>query len=130
MLRAPIAIKVLKINMAKTLKLETNIANGEFYISSLAIGILEGMKSGTVPFEEGIWSLGRPVFWNRFDNTNWLSDDLLDCIKTFDEIDAMKSTSSREFALKMIEELLTKLRTCQKDSLLNSPDLKLSSLIE
>ena len=116
--------------MAKTLKLETNLDNSEFYISSLAIGILEGMKSGTVPLEEGIWSLGRPVFSNNFDNTNSLSDDLLNCIKTFDEIDSIKSASSHRSALKMIEELLTSLRTCQKNSLLNSPDLKLSSFIE
>ncbi len=116
--------------MAKMLKLKTNLNNSEFYISSLAIGILEGMKSGTVPFEVGIWSLGRPVFWNNFDNTNSLSDDLLNCIKTFDEIDSIKSASSHRSALKMIEELLTSLRTCQKNSLLNSPDLKLSSFIE
>ena len=116
--------------MAKALKLETNLTNGEFYISSLAIGILEGMKFGTVPFEVGIWSLGRPVFWKSFDKIDLLSDNLLNCLKTFDEIDAMKSASSRESALKMIEELLTSLRTCQKNSLLNSPDLKLSSLIE
>nr|WP_317200466.1 hypothetical protein [uncultured Psychrobacter sp.] len=116
--------------MAKTLKLETKLTNGEFYISSLAIGILEGMKSGTVPFKEGIWSLGRPAFWNSFDNANSLSDDLLNCIKTFDEIDAIKSASSQESALKVIEKLLTSLHTCQKNSLLNSSDLKLFSLIE
>ena len=116
--------------MTKMLKLETNLTNGEFYISSLTIGILEGMKSGTVPFEEGIWSLGRPVFWNNLDNTNSLSNELLNCIKTFDEINAINSASSHESALKVIEELLTKLRDCQKNSLLNSPDLKLSSLIE
>ncbi len=123
-------MKSLKPIMVKTLKLETNIASSEFYISSLAIGILEGMKSGTVPFEEGIWSLGRPTFWSSFDKANLLSDHLLSCIKTFDEIDAMKSITSQESALRLVEELLTNLRTCQKNSLSNSPDLKLSSSID
>lgn len=116
--------------MTKILKLETNIANSEFYISALAIGILEGMKSGTVPFEEGIWSLGRPIFWNSFDDTNSLSDNLLNCLKTFDEIDVIKSISSQESALKLIDKLLSGLRTCQKNSLLNTPDLKLYSSID
>lgn len=116
-------IEDLEPHMAEVLKLETDIANSEFYISSLAIGILEGMKAG-------IWSLGRPVFWNSFDKKNALSDNLLSCLKTFDEIEAIKSISNREPALKMIEELLSRLRICQKESLLNSPDLKLYSSIE
>ncbi|MBH0063697.1 hypothetical protein [Psychrobacter sp. SZ93C1] len=129
MLQVPIESEDVEASMTKILKLETNIASSEFYISSLAIGILEGMKSGTVSFEEGIWSLGRPAFWNSFDKTNFLSDELLNCVKNFDEIDAMETISNKESALKTINELLSILHICQKNSLLNSPDLKLSSSI-
>ena len=44
------------------MRIETHNSDAEFYIASLALGILYGMKQGVVHPEVGIWSLGRPVF--------------------------------------------------------------------
>ncbi|WP_171495354.1 hypothetical protein [Acinetobacter colistiniresistens] len=39
------------------MKLETLNKNAEFYIASLALGVLEGMQQGVISPEAGIWSL-------------------------------------------------------------------------
>ena len=44
------------------MRIETHNLDAEFYIASLALGILYGMKQGEVHPTAGIWSLGRPRF--------------------------------------------------------------------
>lgn len=104
-------------NMRKQLVLKTNTINAEFYISSIAIGVLEGMKAGNINFEEGIWSLGRPVFWECFLGDEIISKMLLKCIQSFDEIDCAFGLSGKDNAVQMIDELLIVLYECQKQSL-------------
>ena len=45
------------------MKLEIEKINVEFYIASMALGILEGRKQSVIHSESGgVWSSGRPMF--------------------------------------------------------------------
>lgn len=72
----------------KTIKLELEENAAEFYIASLARGILEGMKSGALPLEIGIWSLGRPAFRSATLATS-ISAELTAVLESFDELNAL-----------------------------------------
>ena len=69
------------------MRIETHNLDAEFYIASLALGILYGMKQGVVHPEVGIWSLGRPAFANQVNQSQDFSQTLKDVICMFDEID-------------------------------------------
>ena len=69
------------------MRIETHNSDAEFYIASLALGILYGMKQGVVHPEVGIWSLGRPVFSQQVLRSKEVSQTLKDMIANFDEID-------------------------------------------
>lgn len=89
------------------MKIETNNVNAEFYLASLALGILEAMKLGAVQPEAGIWSLGRLQGLHQFDSLV-LSEDLKYVIGCFDEIDVWSSLDPKNGLEKqqaMIEEL-------------------------
>lgn len=75
-------------NLMQNLTLEFEENAAEFYIASLARGILEGIKSGALTAETGIWSLGRPVLRNAFAITS-ISTELMEVLEGFDELDAL-----------------------------------------
>ena len=90
------------------MKLETNNLNAEFYLASLALGILEAMKQGVVHPEIGVWSLGRLQCSQQFENSPVLSNDLkyvigcMDEITTWAELDPQNCFGRQQ---KMIDEL-------------------------
>ena len=69
------------------MRIETHNLDAEFYIASLALGILYGMKQGVVHPTAGIWSLGRPAFSTQANKAKELSSLLKKVIYAFDEID-------------------------------------------
>ena len=95
------------------MKLETHNQNAEFYLASLALGVLEGMKQGVISPEAGIWSLARPGFSNQVLNFTMISEDLKYVIKCFDEIDVWPCfENGEETQLKMINMLREKCLQC------------------
>lgn len=93
------------------MKLETNNLNTEFYLASLALGVLEAMKQGAVHSEVGIWSLGRLQSSQQFENSPALSDDIkyvigcMDEITTWTELDPQNCFDRQQA---MIDELKSK----------------------
>ncbi len=88
------------------MRFETNNSNTEFYVASLALGILEGMKQGVIHPEIGIWSLGRPIFLANIKKTSIISKDLNYVIDCFDEIDLWASSeNNQKMQIQMIDEL-------------------------
>ena len=73
------------------MKFETNNLNAEFYLASLALGVLEAMKQGVVHPDIGIWSLGRLQCSQQFESSLVLSDDIKYVIGCMDEITAWVS---------------------------------------
>lgn len=106
----------------------TEIENADFYISSLAIGVLEGMISGGVPLEAGIWSLARPIFWKALEESNLVSSRLVDWISSLDELDALDKSGGN--AQKELNELIELLKISQENSLRNNPSLAISTTIQ
>ena len=93
------------------MKLETNNINAEFYLASLALGILESMKQGVIEPEVGIWSLGRLQCSQQFENSPVLSDDLKYVIGCMDEIIIWAELDPQNCFVrqqKMIDELKSK----------------------
>lgn len=114
--------------MKKELVLKTDIENACFYVSSLAIGILEGMKSGSVPLECGTWSLARPIFWKALEESVEIDCRLVDWVSSLDELDALQNLNGSSH--KVIEELLVLLKISQEKSLKGNPSLAISSLVQ
>ncbi len=112
----------------KEVHLKTDIENANFYISTLAIGILEGMKSGGIPLECGVWSLARPIFWQALEDCAEIECRLIDWITSFDELSALQHFDSKA-AFKAIDELLVLLKVNQEKSLKGNPSLAISSVV-
>ncbi len=111
----------------ENLILTTEIENADFYIASLAIGILEGMKSGALSLEVGIWSLARPAFWKKLKSSS-ISAELIELVSSLDEVDAIQSLGLD--AIKKIDEHLVLYKRIQSESLAKKPSLALVSSIE
>lgn len=112
----------------KELILKTDIENANFYVSSIAIGILEGMKSGGVSLECGTWSLARPIFWQALDQCVEIDSRLVDWVSSLDELDALQNLDGS--AYKVIDELLALLKISQEKSLKGNPSLAISSVVQ
>ncbi len=112
----------------KELILKTEIESANFYVSSLAIGILEGMKSGEVPLECGIWSLARPMFWEALKESKEIDACLVEKVASLDELDALQTIGGDVHTA--VEELLNLLKTIQKESLKSESSLAISSSVQ
>ncbi len=112
----------------KELILKTDVENASFYVSSLAIGILEGMRSGSVPLECGTWSLARPIFWQALEECAVIDCRLVDWVSSLDELDALQKLDGS--ANKVIDEMLVLLKISQKKSLKGNPSLAISSSVQ
>ena len=92
------------------MRIETHNSDAEFYIASLALGILYGMKQGVVHPEVGIWSLGRPVFSQQVLRSKEVSQTLKDMIANFDEIDFWEDNPRQQ--QRMIDEMIADCLQC------------------
>ncbi|MEX2964505.1 hypothetical protein [Microbulbifer sp. TYP-18] len=110
------------------LVLKTDIENAEFYLASLAIGILDSMRTGEISLEVGIWSLARPTFWEPLEKSLKVSCKLVDWISSMDELDALQELNGD--ANRVIQETIELLKLCQQDALNSKPALVMSSKIE
>ena len=102
------------------MRIETHNSDAEFYIASLALGILYGMKQGVVHPEVGIWSLGRPVFSQQVLRSKEVSQTLKDVIARFDEIDFWDDNPRQQ--QRMIDEMIADCLQCfQRAAASNNP---------
>ena len=92
------------------MRIETHNLDAEFYIASLALGILYGMKQGVVHPEVGIWSLGRPAFANQVHQSQDFSQTLKDVICMFDEIDFWADNPRQQ--QRMLDEMIADCLQC------------------
>ena len=102
------------------MRIETHNSDAEFYIASLALGILYGMKQGVVHPEVGIWSLGRPVFSQQVLRSKEVSQTLKDMIANFDEIDFWDDNPRQQ--QRMIDAMIADCLQClQQAAVSNNP---------
>ena len=109
------------------MRIETHNSDAEFYIASLALGILYGMKQGVVHPEVGIWSLGRPVFSQQVLRSKEVSQTLKDMIANFDEIDFWDDNPRQQ--QRMIDEMIADCLQClQQVAARNNPLIAIMSM--
>ena len=59
------------------------------FFTFLADGLLTAIQKGVVPVETGIWTLGRPKFWEVLENYPAISPALIEILQQVDEGDAL-----------------------------------------
>ncbi|ULJ62880.1 hypothetical protein [Wielerella bovis] len=84
------------------LQIQIHQSNAEFYVATLALGLLNAMKSGAIPFETGIWSLARPQFLDE--TLPFCSPELQMILQQFDELDALSTLVSSEQAMQQMDD--------------------------
>jgi hypothetical protein len=72
----------------ETINLEIVSASRDALVLCLALGTLEAMRSGVWPLKAGIWTLGRPLFWEPLQRAG-LPEEVLDIFQMADELDAL-----------------------------------------
>ena len=104
------------------MKLEIENINVEFYIASMALGILEGMKQSVIHSESGgVWSSGRSMFSQQVQNSLILSDSLKYTVGCFDEINMWVGfENSDEKQFEMINKLIQIYLECLKLQIINN----------
>lgn len=60
------------------------------FFTFLAYGMLTAIQRGVVPAETGIWTLGRPPFWQALENHPTISPALVEILQEADEWNALK----------------------------------------
>ena len=93
----------------KTMNLEIASTSCDAFVMCLALGTLEAMRSGTWPLEAGIWTLGRPVFWEPLKRAG-VSEEILDILQTADELAALEKLGGRAAAEAVLDRMLETIR--------------------
>ncbi|MBD7976582.1 hypothetical protein [Serpens gallinarum] len=88
--------------------------NIDFYIASLALGILVGVRDGVIPADVGMWSLGRPVFKEAIESSS-VSISLKSALNEFDELDAARSLGLD--VISIVNRLISELLDCQRHAI-------------
>lgn len=99
--------------------------NTEFYIASLALGILQGIKLKALNPEVGIWTLGRPIFKEPLLNMP-ISKSLKQVIDSFDELEAIFMINPQNFN-DFLSNLIFECAECQKNALASQPNLAIKT---
>src|SRR4051812_6831401 len=93
----------------ETVNLEITSASRDALVLCLALGTLEAMRSGVWPLEAGIWTLGRPLFWEPLKRAG-LSEEVLDIFQTADELDALEELAGWPAAEAVLDRMLEIIR--------------------
>ncbi len=86
----------------------------ELFVASLALGILEGIKSKDLLHEVGVWSLARPAFLSPLMKEKRISAELTEVLKQFDELELLNELDS-ENCESTIDSMMLKLKAIMLD---------------
>src|SRR5687768_9151815 len=59
------------------------------FVGCFTLGMLHAIRTGTIPAETGIWTLGRPRMWELLAHREAIPPDLVDVLQTCDELTAI-----------------------------------------
>ena len=68
------------------------------------------MRSGVWPLEAGVWTLGRPAFWEPLRRAG-VPEEVIDIFRGADELDALEKLSGRAAAEKVLDRMLGIIRS-------------------
>jgi hypothetical protein len=81
------------------------------FVICLALGTLVAIKERIIDSDAGIWTLARPIFWERFKDNHSLPPEVIDVLQSSDEISALLELNSVD-GEKFIDECIGKLKKC------------------
>ena len=92
----------------ETFCLKVAQADREAFALCLALGTLEAMRQGGWPLEAGIWTLGRPVFWEPLVEVD---DTTLEVFQSADELSALAKLCGYPVAEAALDRMIAVVRT-------------------
>ena len=92
----------------ETHNLEVAQADREAFVLCLALGTLEAMRSGAWPLEAGIWSLGRPAFWQPLVASG---SEAVKVLQEADELSALQKLAGRPAAEAALDRMISAVRS-------------------
>lgn len=81
----------------------------EAFVLCLTLGTLEAMRRGALSLEAGIWTLGRPVFWQPLQGAG-LDPAIVSVLQTVDELSALESLCGRCAADEALDRMIATVR--------------------
>jgi hypothetical protein len=88
----------------KSLNLEVASTDRDALVLCLALGTLEAMRSGVWPLEAGVWTLGRPAFWEPLKRAG-IPEEVVNIFQAADELDALEQLSGRAAAENLLDRM-------------------------
>ena len=88
--------------------LEVAQADREAFVLCLTLGTLEAMRVGAWPLEAGIWTLGRPVFWQSLAEVD---DTVVEVLQSADELNAMADLVGASAAETALDHMIAVVRS-------------------
>ena len=81
----------------------------------LALGTLTAIQAGSLPPEAGIWTLGRPTFWEPLVEAGLVPDDLVEVLQVADELNALQQLAPDAYKEQLASSTGTTLRVIAQD---------------
>ncbi len=88
-------------------QLEVAKADREAFVLCLALGTLEAMRRGDWPLVAGIWTLGRPVFWEALVEVD---EKVVEVFQSADELSALAELVGYPAAEKELDRMIAVIR--------------------
>jgi hypothetical protein len=95
---------------AEITHLEVAVADREALTLCLALGTLEAMRLGLWPLDAGIWTLGRPVFWEPLERAG-VPAEVLAVLQSSDELNALSLSAGRSKAEAVLDQMINTVRS-------------------
>lgn len=82
-------------------------ADREAFVLCLTLGTLEAMRRGEWPLEAGIWTLGRPVFWESLAEVD---EQVVEVLQSADELSALAEVVGHPAAEEALDHMIAVIR--------------------
>ena len=88
-----------------TLRTNLDSDSASPFFTFLACGVLTAIQKGVVPVETGIWTLGRPQFWEALENYHAVPPALSEILQQADEWDALNLLNPVAFEKLVVDQI-------------------------
>jgi len=84
------------------------VSGREAFVLCLTLGTLEAMRGGLWPLEAGIWTLGRPIFWEPLADVDHVAVKVL---QSADELSAIAELCGQPAAEAELDRMIAVVRS-------------------
>ena len=82
----------------------------EPFVICLVLGTLTAIKDGSLTPDSGIWTFGRPNFWKHLEETQSVSQQVIEILKSADELDALNQLAGNTAMIGVIDGMISNLK--------------------